>query len=189
MSSHTVGSLGGGKFEVVTNGKTEQINLADLNMLVRMEQVHDLNNEIATHLAGIQADNQKRDALNQLLERARTYQENGWDDDSSRSFSLEGYSDRRTFKGWELLLNNGKALSEISTGVNDAEVIMTPERRAEWDKKITDLKDLIDNVASDVESKLIKFRQVSDKRAVAIQDAKTTLAGDKRLREVIAQSV
>ena len=59
--------------------------------------------------------------------------------------------------------------------------------KGQWDTNINAVKAAVDNVTSDSEMQMLRFRQMVDKRGTALQEAKTTLTNDKRLKDAIVQ--
>ena len=168
-------------FSVTMNGKTETLNMADLNAMLRMEQVEGYDQTIADQLGEIQRTNKKRKALNQLMSHMRDHKTRNLDSRtkySGESFKLEGYG------------NEAKSFDEWSTefGFKMTTAGGKPsEKSAAWDTNINAVKGLVDNVTSDSEMQMLRFRQMVDKRGTALQEAKTTLQNDKRLKDAIVQ--
>ena len=57
----------------------------------------------------------------------------------------------------------------------------------QWDANIEAVKSQIDNVSSDTELKMLRFRQLIDKRGTALQEAKETMQNDKKLKDQIVK--
>ena len=93
---------------------------------------------------------------------------------SSGGFSLDGMPGSQTIAGWM------EHFGIISTTVKDGD----PKTR---DTNISAVKSAIDNITSDSEMQMLRFRQMVDKRGTALQEAKTTLSNDKRLKDAIIQ--
>ena len=158
--SFSITHVGNGNFQMTVGGKTQTFNLADLNMFLRMEQIAGYDAAIADQLSEIQATNKQRKVLNGLMDKVRA--------DTGGSFTLPGHTDStaRTVTEWFTALN-------ITSGDKDT--------------KIANLKNAIDNLTSDSEMQMLRFRQMVDKRGTALQEARTTLTDDKRNKEKALQ--
>ena len=178
MSVSSIQYAGNGNFQMTVDGKSQTFNLADLNTMLRMDQVAGYDQQIADQLSEIQQTNQKRKAMNQLLSKMRDFKARQIDDNvSGESFSLPGYSNGQPqqMHAWE---------KQFGLEVNDAKGGGDADA---YDRKITGLKSAIDNITSDSEMQMLRFRQMVDKRGTALQEAKTTLTNDKRLKDAIIQ--
>lgn len=193
MSVTSIQYAGNGNFTVSENGGTKTFNLADLNTMLRMDQVAQYDQQIADQLGEIQKTNQKRKALNALLSLARKskadrkYSDNrsgstaGKSDSynrrwSSGDHSLPGHTEERSIKEWMQYF--GISHTTTNTGENFDSA---------WEANINAIKGEIDNITSDSEMQMLRFRQMVDKRGTALQEAKTTLTNDKRLKDAIVQ--
>ena len=188
MSVSSIQYAGNGNFNMVVNGQSQTFNLADLNTMLRMDQVAQYDQSIADQLSEIQKTNQKRKALNQLLSKFRQMKAEGRDDDGEASawngkgsghFALEGESGTRSAHGW--LEYYGLTVTDVDHSTSAS------TRDAAWDANINAVKSRVDNITSDSEMQMLRFRQMVDKRGTALQEAKTTLANDKRLKDAIVQ--
>ena len=179
--SLSVNYAGNGNFTIEVNGKSQTFNLADLNMMLRIEQVAQYDQGIADQLSEIKQTNTKRKALNVLLSKMRDAKSKNKDSDVNHSdikFELEGYGDKpKSFAEWAVVF--GFELTP-ATGKDD-------KKSEAWDANINAVKGLVDNVTSDSEMQMLRFRQMVDKRGTALQEAKTTLSNDKRLKDAIIQ--
>lgn len=162
--------------------------MADLNAMLRMEQVEGMDQTIADQLGEIRTTNQKRKALNQLLAKMRQHKSENRDDDTwsnmttaqnSESFSLEGYGGPKDVQDW--MDHFGITRTNVIVDAN------AETRDGQWDANINAVKSQIDNITSDSEMQMLRFRQMVDKRGTALQEAKTTLSNDKRLKDTIVQ--
>ena len=177
MSGVSVNYAGNGMFSVTVNGKTESLNMADLNAMLRMEQVEGMDQTIADQLGEIRKTNQKRKTLNQFLARLRDFKHRKIDDNASgERFTLEGTDGTsRQVHEWETYFGID---APDAKGGGDG---------GAYDAKISAVKSQIDNITSDSEMQMLRFRQMVDKRGTALQEAKTTLSNDKRLKDAIVQ--
>ena len=55
-----------------------------------------------------------------------------------------------------------------------------------YDSILQNAKSTVDDLTTDSETHMLRFRQMVDKRGAALQDAKTTLGNDKRLKDAVA---
>jgi hypothetical protein len=187
--SFSIAYAGNGNFTMTVDGKTQTFNLADLNTMLRMEQVEQYDTQIADQLKEIQATNMKRKQLNQLLSKMRQAKAEGRDDDGNESswdgkgsltFKLDGTDGTtRNLQGWMQYF--GLTCVDVSCAGDQK------TRDTNWDTNITAVKGLIDDITSDSEMQMLRFRQLVDKRGTALQEAKTTLTNDKRLKDTITQ--
>ena len=177
MSGVSVAYAGNGMFSVTVNGKTENLNMADLNAMLRMEQVEGMDSTIADQLGEIRTTNQKRKALNTVLSKMRQSKSEEKDDDGTTAltFSVEGESGTKTTKQW--MTHFGITATDVKGG-SDGDT---------WDTNISAVKSQIDNITSDSEMQMLRFRQMVDKRGTALQEGKTTLSNDKRRKDAIIQ--
>ena len=86
MSVTSINYAGNGNFQMTVNGQQKTLNLADLNTMLRMEQISSYDQTIADQLSAIQQTNQRRNALNQLLRLMRSQKaqsKNGTGSDAS----------------------------------------------------------------------------------------------------------
>ena len=193
---------GNGTFNVTMDGKTQTLNMADLNTMLRMEQVEGMDSTIADQLAEIQQTNKKRKALNKLMSTMRQYKSEGKDDDystdmvdySTQSADTEQTGNTKGSALFKLEGMDGKARSVDGWldhfGITKTDVNQTADksdRDEDWDANISAVKGEIDNITSDSEMQMLRFRQMVDKRGTALQEAKTTLSNDKRLKDAILQ--
>ena len=187
MSGVSVAYAGNGTFSVTVNGKSQTLNMADLNAMLRMEQVEGMDQTIADQLSEIRTTNEKRKALNQLLSHMRKQKSDGRDDHSTNAsqagaaekVQLEGESGTKTVKEW--MDHLGITWTDVQGDKDKA------TRDGNWDANISAVKSQIDNITSDSEMQMLRFRQMVDKRGTALQEAKTTLSNDKRLKDAIVQ--
>ena len=189
--SFSVNYAGNGNFTMTVNGKSQTLNLADLNTMLRMEQVAQYDQGIADQLGEIQRTNTKRKALNQLLAKMRQHKAEGRDDDwgggtkaeqsgteiikdgpgkeyhnakHSERFRLEGEgSTARTVDGWM----DYYGITKTDVG-HDLEAA---KRDSQWDANVNAVKTQIDNITSDSEMQMLRFRQMVDKRGTAPHSA------------------
>lgn len=207
MSVTGISYAGNGNFNMTVNGKTQTFNLADLNTMLRMEQVATYDQQIADQLTEIQSTNQKRKMLNQLMSKMRQYKSEGRDDDYAHASSkwqkdadaaggtsVESKGHGKTSDTFKLEGSDGTARSMQGwmnhLGIESTDVAYnaeTSKRDGQWDTNINNLKSAIDNITSDSEMQMLRFRQMVDKRGTALQEAKTTLTNDKRLKDAIIQ--
>ena len=94
------------------------------------------------------------------------------------SFSLDGYGGPKDVATW--IKEFGITRTDVNPGDKD-------KAGAAWDANINAAKSAIDNITSDSEMQMLRFRQMVDKRGTALQEAKTTLTNDKRLKDAIVQ--
>lgn len=184
MSVSSIQYAGNGNFTMTVNGKAQTFNLADLNTMLRMEQVASYDEQIADQLGEIQRTNQKRKTLNALMARMRKEKGDGKNDDVAKdAYSLPGESGTKTTEDWMKHLGLGH------TDVPDSKskTHSKSDWSAAWDANINNVKTAIDNITSDSEMQMLRFRQMVDKRGTALQEAKTTLTNDKRLKDAIVQ--
>ena len=175
--SFSVSYTGNGTFTMIVDGKSQTLNLADLNTMVRMEQVEQYDQGIADQLGEIQRTNQKRKTLNALLSKLRDHKSrDAWGDGGK--FSLPGESGSKHAHEW--ITHFGVTYTQINTSDST-------KKRAQWDSNISAVKTQIDNITSDSEMQMLRFRQMVDRRGTALQEAKTTLSNDKRLKDAILQ--
>ena len=186
--SFSVNYAGNGNFTMTVNGKSQTLNLADLNTMLRMEQVAQYDQGIADQLGEIQRTNTKRKALNQLLSRMRKNKSERRDNHGaatdynnrgSGKFTLDGETGTKDVDGW--MAHFGITRTEVD--INDS----NSDFDADWDTNINAVKTQVDNITSDSEMQMLRFRQMVDKRGTALQEAKTTLSNDKRLKDAILQ--
>lgn len=190
----------------VTETITKTMDIASMDLMLRTEQVELYDQEVADQYAEIQAANEKRKALNDLLAIMRSYKEEGRDDDikvdgdwdadnqvgneldaadsddaeGSDRFVLEGMGDEaRTVDGWMDYF--GLTKTDVQYDADD------DERDSQWDANIEAVKGLVDEVTSDSELMMLRFRQLVDKRSTALQEAKSTMQADKQLKDRILQ--
>ena len=274
MSVTSINYAGNGNFQMTVNGQTQTFNIADLNTMLRMEQVATYDQQIADQMGEIQRTNQKRKALNTLLSKMRSLKESNGDDDSAvaepkkgdtsyhiyssmaahdmqrdmfasaevneknevvrwkvsdaelqakygmtrgeyfakladqqhkggpdphqayaqkiaesdlanrqekfaaETVSLEGFGGPKTVAAWM------KEFGITRTDVNPSD---KDKAKSAWDTNINAVKSQIDNITSDSEMQMLRFRQMVDKRGTALQEAKSTLTNDKRLKDAIVQ--
>lgn len=199
--SFSVQYAGNGNFNMTVNGQQQTFNLADLNTMLRMEQVAQYDQGIADQLGEIQKTNQKRKALNFLLSKARQFKSEGKTDgyktssdgiadDPSLEFEVEGFkaqyandgTNKQGIRTWMIQFGmDVGANTQINSDTSKT------DRDAKWDTLINNLKTNVDNITSDSEMQMLRFRQMVDKRGTALQEAKTTLSNDKRLKDAIIQ--
>ena len=260
--SFSVQYAGNGNFSMMVNGQQQTFNLADLNTMLRMEQVSQYDQGIADQLGEIQHTNTKRKALNQLLAKMRSAKSSEGDDNVARdsmlgkdratigdkrhqddyvnfrqdeirkahneiartegdsrpltaaetktaeakamqraddwtgnlqamyddrerkfedagAFSLEGYGGPKDVSEW--MKEFGITATDVKPGEDKT------KRDGQWDANINAVKSEVDNITSDSEMQMLRFRQMVDKRGTALQEAKTTLSNDKRLKDAIIQ--
>lgn len=180
---------GSGMFTMTVDGETQTFNIADMDLALRMEQVETWDQEIADQYAEIKESNMKRKALNELLAKMRKAKSEGRDDDGTESswsgkgsltFSLEGTDGQtRNIDDWMDYFGITK------TDVNCKK--SKDKRDAQWDANIEAVKGEIDQITSDSELKMLRFRQLVDKRGTALQEAKSTMQQDKRLKDQVLQ--
>lgn len=193
----------------VTETVTKTMDIASLDLFLRTEQVELYDQEVADQYAEIKAANEKRKALNDLLAVMRSYKEEGRDDDTvidgvwssndsslavgtelegsdtsddraSDRFVLDGTDDQaRTVRGW--MDYYGLEGPDVYASADD------DERDGQWDANIEAVKGLVDEVTSDSELMMLRFRQLVDKRSTALQEAKSTMQADKQLKDRILQ--
>lgn len=197
MSDPSVGYVGQGQFVVIVNGQQKTMSIGDMNLMLRMEQVEQWDKEIADQFAEIQQANNKRKQLNGLISAMRSAKENLRNDDIHK-ISLEGFpaSEKRTIHHW-LELQGFKqgdgGFVDITRGdvskatSKDAKQADKDVVRSKWDANIELVKSKIDALSSDTELKMLRFRQLVDKRGTAMQEAKSTLQQEKRLKDSILQ--
>ena len=89
------------------------------------------------------------------------------------TYTLDGVPGSKTIAGW--MEHFGIPQADVKNG------------SAGWDANINATKSAIDNITSDSEMQMLRFRQMVDKRGTALQEAKTTLSNDKRLKDAIVQ--
>lgn len=196
---------GSGMFTMTVDGKAQTFNIADMDLALRMEQVEVWDQEIADQYAEIKESNLKRKALNELLAKMRQYKSEGRDDDikdgdwstgaqsgsemtaaqsdhskSSDRFKLEGMGDEaRSVDGW---------MDYFGLTKTDVRANTSKEKRdGQWDVNIEAVKGKVDEITSDSELKMLRFRQLVDKRGTALQEAKSTMQQDKRLKDQVLQ--
>jgi hypothetical protein len=142
--SFSIAYAGNGNFTMTVDGKTQTFNLADLNTMLRMEQVEQYDTQIADQLKEIQATNMKRKQLNQLLSKMRQAKAEGRDDDGNESswdgkgsltFKLDGTDGTtRNLQGWMQYF-----------GLTCVDVSCTGDQKTRdtnWDTNITAVKGL-----------------------------------------------
>lgn len=196
----TITYAGSGNFSVTINGQTQTLNLADLNTMVRMEQIQGMDQTIADQLQEITAKNEKRKALNELLAKMRQYKSEGKDDDfydgdwdtenqsgaagsstgnnGSERFVLEGQgTTARSVDGWMDYF--GLTKTDVQQHEDGT------KRDSQWDANIEAVKGEVNNITTESESDMLRFRQMVDKRSTGLQEAKTTLTNDKRVKDNI----
>ena len=183
---------GNGQFTMTVDGKTETFNIADMDIALRMEQVELWDQEIADQYAEIKEANLKRTQLNELLSQMRKQKEEGLDDDSSWSgmsssakagteFELEGIEGERSVDEWMDYFGWHDDMTDVNYNKSK------DKRDAQWDANIEAVKGEIDQITSDSELKMLRFRQLVDKRGTALQEAKSTMQQDKRLKDQVLQ--
>ncbi len=182
---------GDGQFAVTVDGETTVMNMADMDLFLRMEQVEQWDQEIADQYSEIKEANLKRKQLNQLLTKMRKAKSEGKDDDDkstwaganskkSEEFKLEGTDgENRSVDEWFTYFG----LHDDMTDVQHNKSKKT--RDAQWDTNIEVIKGQIDEISSDTELKMLRFRQLVDKRGTALQEAKSTMTADKQLKDNI----
>ena len=181
---------GNGNFNMTVDGQTTTFNLADLDMMLRTEQVAQHDQEIAEQMQSIQESNVKRKALNELLTQMRKSKEEGRDDDSTNpteakgsvSFELSGYEEEGSKTVAQWMDRFGITRTDVQGGDSNK-----TNRDNQWEASITAVRTEVDNITSQSESEFLRFRQLVDKRSTALQEAKTTLSNDKRLKDTILQ--
>ena len=180
---------GSGMFTMTVDGETQTFNIADMDLALRMEQVETWDQEIADQYAEIKEANMKRKALNELLAQMRKAKSEGRDDDGNESswsgkgsltFSLEGTDGQtRNIDDW---------MDYFGITKTDVQYNKSGDKRdAQWDANIEAVKGEIDQITSDSELKMLRFRQLVDKRGTALQEAKSTMQQDKRLKDQVLQ--
>ena len=186
--SGAVTYTGNGMFSVTMNGKTETLNMADLNAMLRMEQVEGYDQTIADQLAEIRSTNEKRKNLNLLLSSYRKIKANRTyaTADPARSASRNADKLTLTVNGKTETKDPEEWMKEFGIEYGDSSKTGS-KYDAEMDRSISNLKSRIDNITSDSEMQMLRFRQMVDKRGTALQEAKTTLSNDKRLKDAIVQ--
>ena len=179
MSDFSVGYAGNGMFTVTSGGETRTMNIADMDIMLRTEQVEIYDQEIADQYAEIKAANDKRKAYNELLSQMRSAKEAGKTRAGSDSFELSGYEDEgsKTVRGWMDYFG--------MTGTTTEGSVSSATLDQQWDANIEEVKGLIDEITSDTELMMLRFRQMVDKRGTALQEAKSTMQQDKQLKDRI----
>ncbi|MBI1247935.1 hypothetical protein GC197_08865 [bacterium] len=190
----------------VTETVTKTLDIASLDMMLRSEQVEQYDQEVADQYAEIKASNEKRKALNDLLAKMRSYKSEGRDDDTKADGSWGGDEQHGTelsasnsdeSKGSDRFYLDGQGTEARSVdgwmdyfGLTKTDVQFDAKgdkRDSQWDANIEAVKGLVDEVTSDSEMMMLRFRQLVDKRSTALQEAKSTMQSDKQLKDRILQ--
>ena len=188
MSVSSIQYAGNGNFTMTVNGKAQTFNLADLNTMLRMEQVASYDQQIADQLGEIQRTNQKRKNLNLLMSAYREIKANRTYATHDSKRSDEKNADKLT-----LTVDGKTETKDPEVWMREFGIVYGDSSKtgktydAEMDRSIQNLKSEIDNITSDSEMQMLRFRQMVDKRGTALQEAKTTLTNDKRLKDAIIQ--
>ena len=180
---------GSGMFTITANGETHTLNIADMDIMLRTEQVEIYDQEIADQYAEIKEANMKRKALNELLVKMREQKTEKRDDDAEHGGSVAG--EEFSLPGYEDHGNQDVDYWRDEFGLGDWDVDHskgTTEQDAQWDVGIEAAKAAIDAISSDTELLMLRFRQMVDKRGTALQEAKSTMQQDKQLKDTIIRS-
>jgi hypothetical protein len=205
----SINYAGNGMFSVTVGGETKMMNMADMDIALRVEQIEEWDKEIADQYAEIKESNLKRKQLNELLATMRKYKTEGRDDDikldnswgtdkqsgssavdaanssnskSSDRFKMEGTDGQaRSVDGWLDYYGLGAQKTDVQHNKSSS------KRDAQWDANIELVKGLVDEISSDSELQMLRFRQLVDKRSTALQEAKSTMTAQKRAMDNVLQ--
>jgi hypothetical protein len=177
-SSGTVSSANGIFTITDASGKTQQVDLGTLMMMLNLDRTENLDKQIALQLDDIQKRNDTIKQLTEFLSQARQSKSAGWDDGCANGSNSNDGHGKMTINGVTKSIQGTGGWAE-TLGITWTDVINArPSDKdkaakwdAVWDANIANIKSKIDTLNNDSQMDNIKLQNLLEKRGNAFEMA------------------